>query len=285
VQEFYSDTTWCQVANNTLHNIAIKTNGTLWAWGTGTNGRLGDGTNISKCSPVQEFCSDTTWSQATAGCFHSSAVKTSGTLWTWGCGGSGQLGDGTTLSICSPVQEFCSDTTWCQVAAGCTNTVAIKTGGTLWSWGCGQLGVLGDGTILTKCSPVQEISGDTTWCQVNAGRTATSALKSDGTLWSWGWNQAGRLGDGTNTSRCSPVQEICSDTTWCQVKSSDYATTAAIKTDSTLWTWGSQRCGISLTGVATFLGRCSPTQEYTNDTNWCFVSLGCFHGEGIKFSG
>jgi alpha-tubulin suppressor-like RCC1 family protein len=253
----------------------------LWAWGNGICGILGDGTTIDRCSPVREFCSATDWCQVSAGAMHTAAIKTSGELWSWGGGFCGNFGDGTTTTSFSPVREFCSATNWCQVSAGCS-TAAIKTSGELWSWGRSHCGQLGDGTITTRCSPVRERCSATDWCQVSAGYENTAAIKTSGQLWAWGSNICGRLGDGTVTTRCSPVRERCSDTNWCQVSKSNF-TTSAIKTSGQLWVWGAGECG--RLGDGTTMNRCSPVREFCSATDWCQVSVGREHSSALKTSG
>jgi alpha-tubulin suppressor-like RCC1 family protein len=135
--------------------------------------------------------------QVSAGGIHTSATKASGTLWTWGFNNSGQLGDGTSTDRCSPVQEVSSATDWAQVSAGFFHTAAVKTAGTLWTWGGNDFGQLGDGTVVARCSPVQEVSSATDWAQVSAGDNHTAATKTSGQLWAWGSNGRVNLGDGT----------------------------------------------------------------------------------------
>jgi alpha-tubulin suppressor-like RCC1 family protein len=98
------------------------------------------------------------------------------------------------VSKCTPVQEICSATNWCAVASGGNHKVAIKTDGTVWAWGNGGCGQLGDGTVTSKCSPVREISSSTNWCSVSGGSLNSSATKTDGTLWGWGSNFNGKIG-------------------------------------------------------------------------------------------
>jgi alpha-tubulin suppressor-like RCC1 family protein len=228
IREFCSATNWCQVSVGNTHSAAIKTSGELWAWGSNRCGRLGDGTLTTRCSPVREICSATNWCQVSAGYGHTLGIKTSGELWAWGSNASGRLGDGTLTNRCSPVREFCSATDWCQVSAE-NATAAIKTSGELWAWGNNYCGRLGDGTLTTRCSPVREICSSTDWCQVSAGACHSAAIKTSGELWAWGGSACGRLGDGTLTTRCSPVREISSSTDWCQVSAGDRHT-AVIKT-------------------------------------------------------
>jgi alpha-tubulin suppressor-like RCC1 family protein len=190
-------------------------------------------------------------------------------LWAWGNGQVGKLGDGTVTAKCSPVREFCSATNWCQVSITCDHVSAIKTSGELWAWGLNTCGRLGDGTITQRCSPVREFCSATNWCQVSAGSLHTAAVKTSGELWGWGLNNPGAIGDGTITTRCSPVREICSATGWCQV-STGICNTAAVKTSGELWVWGLNFCGKLGDGTAT--NRCSPVREFCSATDWCQVS-------------
>ena len=130
------------------HSLAIKTGGTLWAWGLGSSGQLGiNQGNVSSPVFIGNFAN-----VAISG--HALAVSANGTLWAWGLGSNGQLGDGTTVSKSSPVQ-IGTLTDWASVTAGSVHSLAIKTNGTLWAWGAAGSGQLGDGTIVNKSSPVQ----------------------------------------------------------------------------------------------------------------------------------
>ena len=232
VREFCSATDWHQVGAGGCHTVAIKISGELWAWGRNSCGQLGDGTATTRCSPVREICSATDWCQVSAGNYHTAAIKTSGELWSWGAGASGRLGVGTTVDRLSPAREICSETDWCQVSAGVSSTVAIKTSGELWTWGRNLCGVLGDGTTVDKCSPVREISSSTDWCQVSVAQAHGAAIKTTGQLWSWGCNSTlGTLGAGSGGDRCSPVREFCSATGWCQVSAGNSSSTAIIFID------------------------------------------------------
>ena len=151
----YSPTTtnWSSVSAGYYHTIAIKTDGTLWAWGFNNYGQLGDGTTTNRSSPTQ-IGSGTNWSSVSAGGYHTVAIKTDGTLWVWGNNGNGKLGDGTTTDRYSPVQ-IGSGTNWSSVSTGGHHTIAIKTDGTLWAWGYNVYGGLGDGTTTDRTTPTQ----------------------------------------------------------------------------------------------------------------------------------
>jgi alpha-tubulin suppressor-like RCC1 family protein len=224
VQTISSGTNWKQVSVFINHTAAIKTDGTLWLWGTGSNGLLGNDSIAARSSPVQTVSSGTNWKQVSAGACHTVAIKTDGTLWNWGAAGAGSLGNNSTINRSSPVQTVSSGTNWKQVAAGNYHVQAIKTDGTLWGWGCSVLGQLGDGAFISnKSSPVQTVSSGNNWKEVSAGFGHTSAIKTDGTLWVWGFNYGGCLGDGTRTDRNSPVQTVMGGNNWKQVSRGNLA--------------------------------------------------------------
>jgi len=217
---------WAQVAVGGGYHIgAIKTNGTMWMSGYNGYGQLGTNNNTNYSSPVQIAGGGTTWSTLSLckdartpnGCAHA-AIKTDGTLWVWGRNAYGQLGINNTTPNSSPVQTVSGGTTWKQVNAHAgSHMFAIKTDGTLWGWGKNSDGELGDGTVTNKSSPVQTISGGTNWSSVATAWHYSAAIKTDGTLWAWGANGFGQLGDGTTVSKSSPVQTVMGGSTWLQV--------------------------------------------------------------------
>ena len=217
VTTFAGGTNWKQVSAGAFHSAAIKTDGTLWTWGYGTEGRLGDNTVTNKSTPVTTFAGGTNWKQVSAGYHHCAAIKTDGTLWTWGRGSS--LGDNTFTDKYTPVTTFAGGTNWKQVSSGSNYCAAIKTDGTLWTWGAGFDGRLGDNTQTNKSTPVTTFAGGTNWKQVSAGFFHTAAIKTDGTLWTWGQGYSGQLGDNTTTSRSTPVTTFAGGTNWKQVSS------------------------------------------------------------------
>ena len=242
---------------------------TLFTWGLGTTGQLGDNTVANKSNPIQTVTGGINWKQVSSGSTHTAAMKTDGTLWTWGFGTAGQLGNNAATSRSSPVQTVTFGTNWKSVACGFNHTAAIKTDGTLWAWGSNS-GNLGDNTNVDKSSPVQTITFGTNWKQVSAGENHMAAVKSDGTLWSCGLNSSGQLGENTVISRSSPVQTITFGTNWKQVFCGTNHT-AAIKADGTLWSWGLGTSG--QLGDNTILSKSSPVQTVAYGTNWKQVAV------------
>ena len=211
-------TTWSTIAANYHFLTATKTDGTLWSWGQNNAGQLGDGTTVNRCSPGTTWGSYTTWSKIDVGMCHSVAIKNDGTLWTWGSNNFGQLGDGTTVNRCSPGTVAGGGTTWCQVSLAFCSTLAIKTDGTLWTWGQNCCGILANNVIGSdRCSPGSVIFVGTTWCKVSAGRAHAVAIKTDGTLWTWGANIVGQIGDGTTVNKYYPVNIMPGTTNWVDV--------------------------------------------------------------------
>jgi alpha-tubulin suppressor-like RCC1 family protein len=201
-----TDTNWQSVSCGQTHVVALKTNGTLWAWGEGTFGALGDGTTVTKNYPVQ-VGSDTNWAYVACGRLISFALKTDGTLWAWGVN-DGRLGLGAdTANKLSPVQVG-TGSNWTMTAASNSSGFALRNDGTLWGWGVNSDGCLGLGDTTNRTTPTQ-IGTDTNWASIyisNGDGVATAATKADGSIYSWGRNNVGQLGLGDTTRRLSPTR-------------------------------------------------------------------------------
>ena len=208
-------TTWKNiVANQYGSNIAIKTDGTLWAWGGNYRGLLGLGDTTSRSSPVQVGLLTNWKTLASTGeqnANFSAVIKTDGTLWVWGDNQYGQLGLGNLTSYSSPKQLGLL-TTWNNLTINKLGIHAITTDNKLWGWGKNTNGRLGLGNSTNYSSPKQ-IGILTNWLTVAANYNNTAAVKTDGTLWTWGSNSYGQLGLNNASSTYSPVQ-VGSLTTW-----------------------------------------------------------------------
>ena len=358
---------------------SIKTDGTLWVWGTNDYGVLGTFDTAYKTTPVTTFAGGTNWKQVSSGGSVIAAIKTDGTLWTWGLNTFGQLGDNTTTQRITPVTTFAGGSNWKQISTGNYHSAAIKTDGTLWTWGLGNNGQLGNrqtvsisgsmtnqsnilttsntsgvvvgmsvistspyngamlqlGTVtnvsattitFTNNYPPSVVSAVGTWDDFYSLSTSVNysgIVQPGDTVASWNpsspapslytvssvsadritfnefafgynfqtytvtfqrtiGNFSGTvvLGFSSYSGAITPVTTFVGGTNWKQVSGGD-SHTAAIKTDGTLWTWGS---GVSL-GDNTGITRYTPVTTFAGGTNWKQVVCGSNNTAAIKTDG
>ena len=237
---------WKTISTNSDYTLALKTNGTIWSCGINTEGQLGDGTTISRRSFVQ-IGNATNWKEIGSIIKTGYGIKTDGSLWSWGLnGGGGYLGidDLSVIQRASP-GIVGTDSDWKNIFGGPTtvHVLLLKTNGKLFvvggSWSSGQ-GANGLG-FGVSCNLPTQIGSDSNWSTATCGYNNSFAIKTNGTLWAWGQNDLGQLGDGTTIDRGFPIQ-IGTATNWASV-SAGYGHTIATKTDGSLWSWGDGSLG------------------------------------------
>ena len=196
---------WKMLSVGYLHNCAISLDTALYCWGGNGQGQLGLGTMTFGMQP-SPVGGGADWTTVSAGYQHTCGIRGAGSLWCWGDNGAGQLGGSASTKEGKPVQV--GDTAdWIAVSAGQSHTCAIKIDGSLWCWGDnskGQLG-LGDGTPMNHPMPTQVNDPAGNWYQVAAGAGYTCGIQSAGSLWCWGDNSKGQLGDGSTIGRTKPI--------------------------------------------------------------------------------
>ena len=259
-------TNWSKVFAGQQATLAIKTDGTLWSWGNNSAGNLGLGNTTNYSSPKQ-VGSLTTWSIALVNMKSSFAIKSDGTLWSWGADGSfGALGQSTTYTNLSSPKQVGALTNWLSIAGSNYSTLAVKTNGTLWSWGLNQYGVLGLGNTTAYSSPKQ-VGALTNWRSISSGAYHVIATKTDGTMWAWGQGTSGELGLGNLTNYSSPKQ-IGSLTTWSANCNGGYQATYAVTTAGALWVCGNSGSGrLGLNNVTPY----SSPKQVGALTNWNYA--------------
>jgi alpha-tubulin suppressor-like RCC1 family protein len=231
------------------HTCAIKTDGTMWCWGYNFYGQLGDGTNTQQPSPVQVMTTGT-FGLVNAGGEHTCGRKADGTLWCWGDNNVGQVGDGTTTNRNTPVQVTGLASAVGEVAAGEDHSCARLVDETLWCWGSNAQSQLGDGSQNDSNVPVWVDRLGSTVTEVSAGWHITCARKNDNSLWCWGSNDYGELGNNSTLQRTIPTAVTTSTGLGPinEVSAGQYFTCA---TDiySKTWCWGSSLTGQLGTGT------------------------------------
>ena len=253
---------------------SVKTDGTLWVWGYNYRGQLGDNSIIDKSSPIQ--IPGTNWSKAFAGADKCAAITTNGELWVWGRNNYGGLGANFVGDRSSPIQI--PGTEWKQVSASIYWMMGTKTDGTLWAWGRNQGGCLGQGNATIGFSSPQQIPG-TEWVVGQAdiyNATAGAGVKTDGTLWTWGYDNQGMLGHNETVLYSSPRQ--VPGTQWTDRITVGQDGMACTKTDGTLWAWGQN--GTGQYGVNDLTTQSSPTQ--VPGTNWMMSSMDDYNMLALK---
>jgi alpha-tubulin suppressor-like RCC1 family protein len=211
-------------------SYAVKTDGTLWSWGRGTQGQLGLSTTTSYSSPKQ-VGSDTNWSFVSGAYNSVIALKTNGTLWSWGQNDVGQLGLSSATTYFSSPMQIGALANWAGISTsransgGYTTFLANKSDGTLWAWGSNSYGQCAQGTSGTNFSSPVQVGSLTNWTNnVGVSVLVVNAVKSNGTLWSWGADFYGTLG--SPTARSSPVQ-VGALTTWLLTTAGSYSVYSA----------------------------------------------------------
>ncbi len=281
------------------HTININADGTLWARGNNQFGQLGDGTKVSRATPVQ-VTSDLDWINVATGANHSLAIKADGSLWAWGDNSSGQLGDGSTISRQTPVKVIAPagiiNPVWRLVVAGERHTVGIvfdpKLGDTLWAWGDNTYGQLGINSSVTNVSQPTQVGNAVGWLNIAAGANHTLGIQSAydipnnaylRILSAWGDNSYGQLGLGEALvgSKIYTPSPVGSDTNWSVVSAGKHHSMAsnyvAIPNNyaSTLWLWGDNTQG--QLGDNTTTSQHSPSQLVNTIVNWSPVAAAGNH--------
>ena len=217
-----------------------------------------------------------------AGANHSLAIKSDGTLWSWGWNGNGATGRGVIAGSQNTPAQVGTATNWRSVSAGLNHSLGLRADGSLWSWGSNGNGKTGLNTIAgDQTTPIQ-VGTATNWTQVSAGNLHSLGIRSDGTLWAWGTNLDGRTGLGTTTGNQLTPAQVGTATNWASVSAGN-THSLAIASDGTLWAWGSNSLG--RTGLGTLAGTQNTPLQVGSATNWTQVSVGDAHSLAVRADG
>ena len=237
-----------------IHNVALKSDGTVWCWGWNAFGQLGNGTTDDSWVPTQAGLTATPPMTNVVKLggrpYFTLAEKADGTIWAWGMNQYGQMGNGTVTPQSSPpnsVPVMVSNSApggpingALQITCGYQFGAALATNGTVWIWGSGSHGEQGTGAVTANYIPVQ-VPGLTNITQISAGWFHILARKSDGTVWAWGNNSSGEVGDGTTNNDFTPAR-VLNVSNIVAVSGGD-SHSSALATDGTIWKWGRNDVG------------------------------------------
>jgi alpha-tubulin suppressor-like RCC1 family protein len=259
------ETNWVNLAVGGSSTLALKADGTIWAWGENGSGQLGDGCMArEQATPIRSL-PGTDWKQVATSGIHSVALRGDGTLWSWGNNWAGQFGDGTTYSSRVPVQVG-DATNWTRVGANLIETVGQQADGTLWFWGWDYSRSESGSSIPVPT----RVSPDTNWVDVGMGDWMVFGIKSDGTLWAWGRQAHMYTGASTN-SDSSPVR-VGTESDWQACAAFAGSCPLMQKRDGSLWV----RDGSGLRGVANVTAMVSGL--VTNNHLLCLADSGTLGG-------
>jgi trimeric autotransporter adhesin len=236
-----TETNWSRICAGRGYSLALKSDGSLWAWGKNSTGQLGDGTTNDIYTPTM-IGTNRNWRTIAAGAVTSAAIKTDGTIWSWGWIEAKTSKYYTISNILVPTQIE-PGTNWVAISACEFTLVALRADGTLWGSGLGGI----YGTEGSFDPEFTEISRDRDWAEIHAGSGALFARKKDGNWWVFGTNYDGQLGLGPNIKEVAAPRRLpFSFEGW--AFSPGFGTTLLLAKDGKLWTWG-QRLGIDKSGV------------------------------------
>jgi alpha-tubulin suppressor-like RCC1 family protein len=258
------------------HSVAVKSDGSLWAWGMNSEGQLGNGPGAGRLSPTR-VGAQSGWNTVAAGNASSLGLRSDGLLWAWGANYGGQLGDGTTTSRNTPTGV--GGAAWAAVASGWSHTLAIKSDGSLWGWGKNGEGEIGDGSSVDRSAPVR-VGTATNWVAAAGGRFHSLGLRSDGSLWAWGSGTFGALGNNSMSGSLVPTR-IGTGSDWVAIGASDFFS-VGLKANGTLWGWGFNDVG--QLGDPSNRHILVPTQIGTA-SDWTAISVGYAHCVALKADG
>jgi alpha-tubulin suppressor-like RCC1 family protein len=276
--------TWKKIATGNLHSCGIKSDNTAWCWGFEFYGALGNNatTVTFRLSPVA-VVGGHTWKDIAAGDMHSCAIKSDDTAWCWGYQSDGRLGNNVTFggALATPV-AVTGGFTWKSISAKYSTACAIRSNDAAYCWGYGSYGTRGDGSTSQAAGNPVAVLGGHTWKKLESGYLHSCGVKSDDTLWCWGYNGFGQLGNNNTTQQTSPVS-LTSGGAWKSVSTGrDY--TCALKTSGgALYCWGTNTSGQIAAGPD--IGNRDAPDTITGNATWTDITTAFRQSCGIKSDG
>ena len=276
---------WSTVTAGSDHTCAVFADGTLWCWGRNDGGQLGIDVGNDPVRPAPVQVGDaSSWAQVAAARTHTCALRQDGTAWCWGDGSRGQLGTPGLSMAVTPIQVG-TDTDWAWITSRGSHTCGMRSDGSAWCWGANGSGQIGDGTSgedQDRSAPVP-IAPGVVWHDLSAGGFHTCGIRDDRSLWCWGDNVYGQVGDGTYDLRPLPVP-LGVGNDWVQVMAGTLFS-CALRTDGTVWCWGQGEWGQLGNGQKGWEATRNTPNQVGSDDDWGRLGLGEFHACAIRQDG
>lgn len=273
--QVYGGGSWSSVSVGYEHTCGIKTDSTLWCWGSNGNGRTGRNTIAGNTVVPTQISIGGTWKQVAVGFSSTCAIKTDNTLWCWGENLYGRTAINTGSGDTLVPTQVSGGGSWKSITIGYFHGCGIMSDNTVRCWGGNGSGQIGDNSTLMRLTPTA-ISGGGTWKFIDAGNGHTCGIKTNDTLWCWGWNSSGQIGDNSTTQRNTPTA-VSGGGSWKQVSLGSYYSanhTCGIKSDNSLMCWGWN--GTGKLGDNSTSNKLIPT-IVTGGKLWSSVSTGGYY--------
>lgn len=273
-----SDTDWDTIVGGGYHAMALKTDGSLYTWGSNEFLQVGSGVYYAQSTP-RRLGSDNDWVTIAAGGTHSMALKADGRLFVWGRNAYGQLGQGNFSFGTGTPTQVGTDNDWVAISAGNQHSLALKADGRLFACGKDDRGQLGDGGSYAAQNTMVQVGSDNDWVFIGTGLDQSMAIKADGSLYAWGRNDYGQVGDGgIHVNPASPIR-IGTDTDWVSVTGGN-GHSIGLKADGRIFSWGSETFGELGDGGSNGFQN-SPVQV-GGDKHWVQISSNFLHSVALS---
>ncbi len=265
IRQLGIDNNWKSVDAHQFYSVGLKNDGSIWSWGANYAGQLGIGNYLYNALP-RKIGVDNDWKSVRCGGELTVGLKTDGSIWIWGkiIGSSSYINRNTPLKLGV-------ENDWRQIAVGDDFFLAIKQNGSLFGYGQNLYGQVNKSPDIAGVTNLVQIGIETDWKECSAGIENSGAIKNDGTLWTWGRNQFGQIGNGTtSTSESTDITQVGTNNDWKSLSAGVW-NYLAIKNDGTIWGWGTN--SENTLGIGNQSQRNEPTR-IGNDNDWKIISTG-----------
>ncbi|MDX6276637.1 MAG: hypothetical protein QOJ72_765 [Nocardioidaceae bacterium] len=275
-----TSTSWVSVAAGGAQTCALHNSGSIYCWGENSAGEIGQGNTSTGYNTPTKVGSSTSWKSVTVGFLHVCALHSSGSIYCWGGNGDGQVGNGTPNDVHAPAKVG-SSTHWLSVTATDSfHTCARHSSGSIYCWGNNDSGELGIGNNTAVHYVPTKAGTSTSWTSVTVGSDSSCARHNSGSIYCWGYNGTGQLGDGTTTTHYTPTK-VGTSTSWTAVRAGSQHTCAQ-HSGGTLYCWGDNQYGAL--GDGTGLNHLTPTKVGAS-IDWAALAVGRYGTCAISTGG